>query len=106
MALPKSIKKIHHNITWAILVIVPQKVWWIFIFIMDKKELNQAHIHTLVGYYTDSNSIIRLDGGEQSCITYRNLNKEIVKGKLYAFNLKYSIALKEWVIFQAVPLES
>ena len=89
------------------LVAVPQKVWWVLIcFVMSKKELDQAHIHTLVGYYTDSNSIIRLDGGEQSCITYRNLNKEIVKGKLYAFNLRYSIALKEWVIFQAVPLES
>lgn len=73
---------------------------------MDIKELDQAHIHTLVGYYTDSNSIIRLDGGEQSCITYRNLNKEIVKGKLYAFNLRYSTAVKEWVIFQAVLLES
>lgn len=62
-------------------------------------------IYTLVGYYRDDNKFQLLNGELVPCITYREYNKELKPNILYCVNIKYSLIIKEWVLFQAVSLK-
>ena len=67
-------------------------------------NLNKEKIYTLVGVYSNKNIFTTLDGEDIHCLTYREYNKNIV-GKLCCVNIKYSLPLDCWVLFQAIELE-
>ncbi len=75
------------------------------VFIYFNKYNFLENIKTLIGYYHKDNKFETIDGNIIPCITYRNYNKELKYNILYCVNMRYSLSLKEWVLFQAVSLE-
>lgn len=65
---------------------------------------NPESIITQVGYYQTDNKFITLDGEIISCITYRPINQALTPEKLVAVNMRWSVELNQWVIFQYVEL--
>lgn len=68
-------------------------------------NLDKKSIHTLVGNYQQDNTFIDLEGNKYSVITYRQFNRMMKPNILVCVNIKWSISLNCWVIFQCVLLE-
>lgn len=61
-------------------------------------------IITKVGYYQDDNKFITLDGEIIPCISYRPINQALTPDKLVCINMRWSVELNQWVLFQYVEL--
>lgn len=61
-------------------------------------------IITRVGYYQTNNTFITLDGEIIPCISYRPINQALTSEKLVAVNMRWSVELNQWVLFQYVEL--
>ena len=71
---------------------------------MSDKQLSKDIIHTLIGYYQTDNKFITLDNNVIECMSYRIINKEINPDRLCIVNIRWSVELESWIIFQLLFL--
>lgn len=73
---------------------------------MLQENWDKELIYTLMGYYQKDNTFIDINKKSFKCITYREFNRELNPEQLCCVNMKWSEALKDWVIFQVVLLNN